>query len=243
MNSYCLIVPIYNHEGQFQPLAEKLARYQMECYLVDDGSSQQCKAVIQKITERYSFLKLITLGTNQGKGAAVCTALKSALADGYTHAIQIDSDGQHSPDDIPAFIAASERRPRAVISGFRPYDRLPPSRRRGRRLTDVWVCINTLSMAIRDSMCGFRLYPLKETVEVINTMFVGKRMDFDTDVLVKLYWTGMAVVHVPVSVEYKDGIPSHFALWRDNLRITRMHTKHFFGMLRRFPALIRRSDE
>lgn len=241
MNRYCLIVPIYNHEDQFQSLAEILAPYQLECYLVDDGSSPQCKAAIEKIAEQYSFLKLITLGTNRGKGAAVCKGLKFALADGYTHAIQIDSDGQHSPDDIPAFIAASERQPRAVISGFRPYDKLPPSRRRGRRITDIWVCINTLSTAVRDSMCGFRLYPLQESVDVINTMFVGQRMDFDTDILVKLYWTGITVVHVPVSIKYDDGVPSHFALWRDNLRITRMHARHFFGMLRRLPTLIRRS--
>lgn len=243
MNRYCLIVPIYNHEHQFQSLADRLAGYQMECYLVDDGSSRQCKEVIHAVAAHYPFIKLITLNENQGKGAAVCTALKAAQADGYTHAIQIDSDGQHSPEDIPAFIAASDQRPQAVISGFRPYHKLPPSRRRGRRLTDFWVCINTVSTTIRDSMCGFRVYPLNETMDVINTMSLGRRMDFDIDILVKLYWSGVAVIHVPVSIEYDKNVPSHFALWRDNLLITAMHTKHFFGMLRRLPALIKRSDE
>lgn len=243
MNRYCLIVPIYNHEYQFQSLAERLAEHQMKCYLVDDGSSRQCKEVIRALTEQYPFIKLIELEENQGKGAAVCTALKAALDDGYTHAIQIDSDGQHSPDDIPAFISASERRPRAMVSGFRPYHKLPPSRRRGRRLTDVWVCINTVSMTIRDSMCGFRVYPVNETMAVINSVPLGRRMDFDIDILVKLYWAGVSVIHVPVSIYYDESVPSHFALWRDNVLITAMHTKHFFGMLRRLPVLIRRSDD
>lgn len=243
MNRYCLVVPIYNHQDQFQSLAERLANHQMECYLVDDGSSVQCKEVIKAVTRQYPLFKLITLSENQGKGVAVCRALKAALDDGYTHAIQIDSDGQHSPEDIPAFIAESERFPDAVISGFRPYSKLPASRRRGRRLTDFWVCINTVSMAIKDSMCGFRLYPLKATVSLLDTMPIGRRMDFDTDILVKLYWSGVQVVHVTVSIEYNEHVPSHFALWRDNVRITAMHTKHFFGMLKRLPTLIRRSDE
>ncbi|WP_315982747.1 hypothetical protein [Aliamphritea spongicola] len=108
----------------------------------------------------------------------------------------------------------------------------------GRYLTHVWVWINTLSFSIRDTMCGFRLYPLAPLVTQFNEEHCGDRMDFDTEVLVRWYWRGGLVINQPVNVRYPlDGV-SHFDVWRDNVLITVMHSRLFFGMLRRLPGLI-----
>lgn len=165
--------------------------------------------------------------------------LREAKRQGYAHALQIDADGQHDPADIPRFIALSREHPRAVICGCPIYDAsVPKGRLYGRYLTHVWVWINTLSLAIRDSMCGFRVYPLDRVVPLIDRVTIGQRMDFDCEVLVRLHWRGVAIINVPTRVYYpQDGV-SHFHAWRDNVLISRMHAVLFLGMLVRAPWLL-----
>lgn len=87
-------------------------------------------------------------------------------------------------------------------------------------------------------MCGFRVYPLAAALRVWDEGRVGARMQFDTEILVRLFWQGVRVISVPTRVTYpRDGV-SHFDLWRDNLRISAMHARLFFGMLRRLPQLL-----
>ncbi len=108
-------------------------------------------------------------------------------------------------------------------------------------ITDFWVWINTLSFTIKDSMCGYRLYPLAETMPLISDTAVGQRMDFDTDILVRLYWRGIAVEQLETRIHYHHDGVSHFDMLRDNLRISKMHTRLFFGMLVRLPVLMART--
>ena len=222
-------------------MISELAAYNLPCYLIDDGSDAPCREVIRAVSEAHEFVKLLTLPINSGKGTAVCTGLIAAFRDGYTHAIQLDSDGQHSPAFLPQFLEASRQHPQQIVSGCRRYEDMPTVRRRGRRLSDFWVQVNTVSREIKDSMCGYRLYPLAETMRLLNRTDVGKRMDFDSDILVRLYWQGCEVAHVCVSVLYDDSVPSHFAMFADNYRITWMHIKHFFGMWWRLPRLLTRN--
>jgi hypothetical protein len=172
----------------------------------------------------------------------VMRGFEKALAEGYTHAVQIDADHQHDPADIPRLLALSQANPEALITGIPVYDNsVPKSRLYGRYATHVMVWINTLSLSIRDSMCGFRVYPLAQTLQVWRSEAVGKRMQFDTEIMVRMYWSGITVLSLPTAVTYPaDGV-SHFDLWRDNLRISSMHTRLFFGMLRRLPTLLARS--
>src|SRR5690606_10928118 len=154
-------------------------------------------------------------------------------------ALQIDADGQHDAEDIPRFLERSAAHPDALICGTPIYDAsVPKGRLYGRYLTHVWVWINTLSLTIRDSMCGFRVYPLAPTLRLIAQVRIGERMDFDVEVLVRLFWRGMRILSLPTKVRYPtDGI-SHFDVLHDNVRISRMHAKLFFGMLVRAPVLL-----
>jgi hypothetical protein len=170
----------------------------------------------------------------------VCAGFRRAYAAGYSHALQVDADGQHDLADIPKFIAAAERNPTAIITAARVADGISAARHYGRKLTDGLVCLQTLSLQIKDSMCGYRLYPLAATLQLLERQSVGQRMDFDTDILVRLYWRNIAVEQVSTRVIYREGIPSHFNMLKDNLRITRMHTKLVLGMLIRLPILLRR---
>lgn len=167
--------------------------------------------------------------------------LRAAQALGYTHALQIDADGQHDASDIPRFLAAMHDTPDTLILGRPVYDdSVPKARLYGRYVTHVWVWIETLSLDIRDSMCGFRLYPLAPVCALIDAVRIGPRMDFDIEVLVRLHWRGLRVRTIPTRVIYSGDGVSHFHVWRDNARISAMHARLVMEMIPRAPVLIAR---
>lgn len=236
----CVIIPVYNHEAAIVKVVGSLQAFKLPCFLVNDGSSVECSKVLAEIANRESnWVTLLTRPENGGKGAAVVTGFKAALAAGYTHAIQLDADGQHDASDVPIFQALSGKHPGALILGYPVFDASAPFNRVfGRKLTNFWLHVNTLSCAIRDGMCGFRLYPLAEVNKLIAKAELSQRMDFDIDIAVRLCWQGVPVVNLPTKVTYPlDGV-SHFRLWDDNLMISKTHARLFFGMLGRSPLLL-----
>ncbi|MDD5580131.1 MAG: glycosyltransferase family 2 protein [Methylobacter sp.] len=238
----CIIVPVYNHEQAIPQVISTLKNYRIPCFLINDGSSAVCSKVLENCAENEpDWITLVNRRGNGGKGAAVMDGFNSAIQRGFTHAIQIDADGQHDFNDIPKFIEASRLNPDALILGKPFFDEIvPKSRLYGRRFTNLWIRINTLSVAIADGMCGFRLYPLAAVEQLINSTSIGKRMDFDIDVVVRLFWQGIKIINIPTFVQYPyDGI-SHFQLWQDNVMISKTHARLFFGMLSRFPQLLLR---
>ncbi len=234
----CIVVPVFNHGSGAAALAEKLANTALPTIMVDDGSDDTCRAVLQALSVRHDWLKLLEHTENRGKGAAVLTGLRAAHAQGFSHAVQIDADGQHDPGDIPRFLACAEANPDAVIAGCPMFDKsVPRGRLVARYLTHVWVWIETLSLTIRDSMCGFRVYPLAQVVRLADRVRLGRRMDFDPEILVRLHWEGVSILAFPTKVTYPADGSSHFKLWRDNCLISWMHTRLFFGMLWRVLSL------
>lgn len=235
-----VVLPVYNHGAGALRVAARVHEQGLPCIVVDDGSDAAHAALLDTLLPG-DGVTLLRLAPNQGKGAAVMAGLRAAAARGHSHAVQIDADGQHDAGQIGAFVEAARAQPAAVICGVPRYDAsVPRSRLIGRYATHVWVWINTLSLAIRDSMCGFRVYPLAPTIALLDSEAPGRRMDFDTEVLVRLHWRGVPVVNRPTPVTYPPGGVSHFRLWRDNWLISCMHTRLFFGMLRRAPQLIAR---
>ena len=232
------VIPVYNHGEAVGAVAANVRANALHCILVDDGSSADCAAVLDTLAQAPD-VTLVRLALNQGKGGAMMAGLRAAAAAGYSHALQIDADGQHDAGDIPAFLARAAAAPGAVICGVPVYDEtVPLGRLVGRYATHVWVWINSLSLEIRDSMCGFRVYPLAPVVQLFDDARLGRRMDFDPEVLVRLHWRGLKIVSIPTRVTYpQDGL-SHFRLGLDNWLITKMHTRLAFGMLLRSPLLL-----
>ena len=206
--------------------------------LVDDASSPACAAVLEHLALGDNIF-LIRLAVNQGKGGAVMAGLREASRLGFTHALQVDADGQHDLRDVATFMQVSQQNPEALICGYPQYDAsVPKGRLYARYLTHVWVWINSLSLQIPDSMCGFRVYPLAPSLALINSVKLGKRMDFDPEILVRLAWRNQPMRWLPTKVHYPlDGL-SHFRLFHDNALISGMHTKLFFGMLLRLPSIL-----
>jgi glycosyltransferase involved in cell wall biosynthesis len=240
--SACVVVPVYDHGAAVGRVVTGILAAGFPCVLVDDGSAPACAAVLDGLAAAApTQVTVLRHAKNMGKGAAILTGFHHAAKSGFTHALQIDADGQHSTADIPPFVAQARARPEALIVGYPQYDdSVPAVRFYGRYLTHVWVWINTLSLDIRDSMCGFRVYPIAPVLALAARHRLGTRMDFDTEVLVRLFWEGLPVVNVGTRVGYPTDGVSHFRMFRDNVLLSRMHTVLFFGMLRRAPRLLAR---
>lgn len=236
-----VIIPHYRHPTTLATVVAEARAHSLPVLVVDDGSGADSEIALQALEAQAPAVTLLRRAVNGGKGAAVKDALRAAHAAGFSHALQIDADGQHQSADIPRFLAAARAEPTALITGQPIYDEsVPKSRLYGRYLTHIWVWIETLSLTIRDAMCGFRLYPLPATVALLEQERLGDRMDFDIEILVHLYWRGLSFVTLPTRVSYPaDGI-SHFDVLHDNLKITGMHSRLVLGMLRRLPERWRR---
>jgi glycosyltransferase involved in cell wall biosynthesis len=237
----CAVIPVYNHGEAVGAVAVNVRANGLHCILVDDGSAADCASVLDTLA-RAPDVTLVRLASNQGKGGAMMAGLRAAAAAGYSHALQIDADGQHDAGDIPKFLAAATERPDVVICGTPVYDEtVPLGRLVGRYATHVWVWINSLSLEIRDSMCGFRVYPVAPVLALARRRRLGLRMNFDIEILVRLYWDGLEVRSLPTRVGYPEDGVSHFKAWTDNVLISRLHMTLFFGMLPRIPTLLVRA--
>lgn len=234
------VIPCYNHPRTIGLMVDALRARGLHVIVVDDGCESGCARVLDQLAaSQGAGMTLVRLPVNLGKGGAMMAGLRRALEMGHSHALQIDADGQHDVADIPRLLALAQRHPEAVICGQPVYDEsVPKGRLYGRYLTHVWVWINTLSLQIRDSMCGYRVYPLGPVVKLIDSVSLGRRMDFDPEVLVRLHWQGTEVIHLPTRVSYPlDGV-SHFKMLQDNVLISRMHARLLAGMLMRLPLLL-----
>ena len=239
----CIIIPIYNHPETIGSTVASLSATGLPCIIIDDGSDEQTQQVLEELVASQPLVCVERLPYNQGKGGAVMRGLKLAYERGFSHALQIDADGQHSADDVPRMLELAESQPLALVCGQPIYDEsVPKGRLIARYLTHFWVCVETLDWSAPDSMCGFRVYPLASTVQLIEQQTLGKRMDFDIEVMVRLIWEGVPIACLPTRVVYPENGMSHFNYLADNWLITKMHTRLFFSMLGKAAMIVRRRN-
>lgn len=239
---YGFIIPNYNHDLVIESTISALQRFNLPIILVDDGSNSATEQVLADVDAKFENVTLIRRKENGGKGAAVQTGLAQALEQGWSHALQVDADGQHDLNDVERLLEQSKKQPLALVSGQPIYDEsISKGRYYGRFITHFWVYIETLSTEIKDSMCGFRVYPLRAYQKLIQTnVSLGNKMDFDIEIMVKMHWQNVPIIFVPTKVHYPENGVSHFHVLDDNVLISLMHTRLFFGMLWRLPQLLTR---
>jgi glycosyltransferase involved in cell wall biosynthesis len=237
----CIVIPIYNHKATIAGVLDQVARFGLPCIVVDDGSDLATRHVLEEQEKHRPWVQVLHLPRRSGKGEAVKTGLRRADEIGYSHALQIDADGQHDAQDIPRFLAEAEADPQALVLGKPAFgEDAPMSRRVGRRISQVLVWVETLSLAIGDPLTGFRVYPVRAVAALMRQQRLGSFMDFDPEIAVRLYWRGVPIRNVVTAVIYHQDGSSHFRAVRDNVRLSWLYTRLFFGMLCRVPCLLRR---
>lgn len=239
--THVLLIPSYNTGPKvYETVAAARAQWN-PVWVVTDGSTDGTPAGLQAMAEKDPGLVVIALPANVGKGAALLHGLERAQAAGFTHALTMDSDGQHPAALIPAFMQASLARPETMVLGRPVFDASAPLLRvRGRRVSNWWTNLETLGAGIADSLYGFRVYPVADLVAVMRRQPWMRRFDFDTEAVVRLAWRGVKPVNLDAPVKYltaEEGGVSHFRYGRDNALLSWMHFRLMLEFVLRLPLL------
>lgn len=243
-STHIVLIPSYNPGPRVYETVASARRHWNPVWVVVDGSTDGSAGRLRQMAAQDAGLHVIVLPRNVGKGAAVLQGLEQAAARGYTHALTMDSDGQHPAGLIPAFMRASERTPGAMVLGKPVFDASAPALRvKGRQVSNWWANLETLWSGIGDSLYGFRVYPIGPLRTVMHGQRWMRRFDFDPEAVVRLCWRGVRPVNIDAPVRYfgaDEGGVSHFRYLRDNLLLTGMHTRLFAGFALRLPLLLLR---
>ncbi len=237
-----VLIPSYN-PGRivFETVSAALHQWN-PVWVIVDGSTDGTAEGLQRIAAVDPALRVIVLTKNMGKGAAVLHGLDLAAQEGYTHALTMDSDGQHPAELIPAFMAASAAHPEAMVLGRPVFEASAPSLRvKGRMISNWWANLETLWVGVDDSLYGFRVYPIEALRSVMRNQPWMRRFDFDPEAVVRMCWHGVRPVNLPAPVKYlrpEEGGVSHFNYLRDNALLTWMHLRLFLEFLLRLPLLL-----
>ncbi|NEX20404.1 glycosyltransferase family 2 protein [Thiorhodococcus mannitoliphagus] len=237
-----VLIPSYNTGPIVFETVATARRHWTAVWVVVDGSTDGTAEGLDELARGDAGLRVLILPQNSGKGAAVLYGLECAAAEGITHVLTMDADGQHPADLIPAFMAASAEHPHCMILGKPVFDASAPLLRvRGRRLSNWWANLETLWMGIGDSLFGFRVYPVAPLIDIMRKQRWMRRFDFDPEAVVRLAWRGVRPINRDAPVRYlsaEQGGSSHFNYWRDNVLLTWMHVRLFLGFLLRLPWML-----
>ena len=239
--THVVIIPSYDTGPKvYETVAAARAAWN-PVWVVVDGSTDGTAEGLQAMAARDPGLRVTVLPVNAGKGAAVLHGLGEARRAGFTHALTMDSDGQHPAALIPAFMRASMGRPEAMILGRPVFDASAPLLRvRGRKVSNWWTNLETLGAGVADSLYGFRVYPVADLEAVMQRQPWMRRFDFDTEAVVRQAWRGVKPVNLEAPVRYlsaEEGGVSHFRYGRDNVLLTWMHTRLMIEFVLRLPLL------
>ncbi len=242
--SHLVLIPSYNPGPRVYETVRAARAQWAPVWVVVDGSSDGTAEGLKDMAANDAHLKVLVLRENGGKGAAVLHGLELAAQQGFTHALTMDSDGQHPADLIPAFMAASQQAPAAMVLGKPVFDADAPALRvQGRKISNGWANLETLWVGIGDSLYGFRVYPIDPLRQVMHGQRWMRRFDFDPEAVVRLCWRGVRPINLPAPVKYlraDEGGVSHFNYLRDNTLLSWMHLRLMLGFLLRLPRLLLR---
>ncbi len=238
----CVLIPCYDHGSTIRRVVEALAPAELPCLIVDDGSHEATRTELESVARDHPWVQVHRREHNGGRGVAVQTGLRIAWNRGFTHLVHLDADAQHDPADVPRFVAAMRQDPNALVVGNPIFDASAPrSRIFARQFSRGLVWLSTLSLEIRDPLCGYRAMPLATALSVIDNVRVGSQMDFDPDLAVRMFWAGAPIANVSTRVVYPEGGLSHFRNVLDTLRMAWLYVRLLAGMLWRSPRLLRRA--
>jgi glycosyltransferase involved in cell wall biosynthesis len=239
--THLILVPSYNPGAKVFETVRAAREQWQPVWVVVDGSTDGTAPALLALAQEDPGLEVLVRPENGGKGAAVLEGLERALRRGFTHALVMDSDGQHPAGHIRSFMQASREHPGAMILGEPVFDESAPALRvKGRRISNWWTNLETLWAGVHDSLFGFRVYPIAALVREMRSSLGMRRFDFDVEAAVRLSWRGVPALNLPAPVRYfspAEGGVSHFNYWRDNALLTWMHLRLLTGFLLRLPRL------
>ncbi|MET0378809.1 MAG: glycosyltransferase family 2 protein, partial [Spongiibacteraceae bacterium] len=241
-STHLVLIPSYNPGSNVFDIVRAARQRWNPVWVVVDGSTDGTERGLVELAQADSGVRVLQLAQNSGKGAAILHGLDEAARCGFTHALCMDSDGQHPVEQIQAFMHTSQQHPQAMVLGVPVFDASAPSLRvKGRKISNWWANLETLWMGIGDSLYGFRVYPIEPLRAIMQKQPWMRRFDFDPEAVVRLCWRGVRPINLSSPVRYlraEEGGVSHFNYWRDNRLLTWMHLRLMIGFAMRLPWLL-----
>ena len=221
-----VIAPTFNNARTLRAVLDGLSTQGFESIIVvNDGSTDATDGLLSEWHgEGVEGRIVLTHGANRGKAAAMFSGFAAARTRGFTHALTIDTDGQHDPKDATRIAARCADEPLALLLGRRPFDRhYPLCSRFGRAVSNFMVRICG-GATVGDSQCGLRVYPL-DLFDQLGPC--AGRYAFETEVLIRAAWANVPILEEPVRCIYDlpGGRITHFRLLRDSAAAVVMHAR------------------
>lgn len=214
-----MVIPAYNEAATVRDVAARARKQCRNVIVVDDASSDGTDSVLTGLD-----VTLLCNERNRGKADSLVQGFEHALSHGAVAILTLDADGQHAPEEIPAFLERSLDDPNAFLIGVRRRDqrRVAFWRYAANRIADFWIGW-AAGQPIDDSQSGFRLYPSRLLREVTVPHGRDESFVYESEILIEAARQGFAIRNVAVSVSPRSGpSPSHFRPLLDILKITRM---------------------
>lgn len=223
-----IIIPSYNTGRQLlQETIKNALDTGLHLLLVVDGSTDSSTNNLEAWADCPERFQIFRKENNTGKGDSLRIAASVALNKAFTHALVMDSDGQHPADSIKPMLELAHKNPSAIIMGQPIFGRdAPAARVHGRKLTVFWTNVETLWCGLGDSLFGMRVYPLKPFLCAFGQTSYARGFDFDPEIAVRMAWLGCQPIPCQVPVRYllaSEGGVSHFHYLKDNFKLILLH--------------------
>ena len=216
----CIVIPTYNNASTIAQIIADVKRYCLDVIVVNDGCTDDTAAILSEIQD----ITVVTLPENRGKGTALKSGFRKALALGFCYAITLDADGQHYGKDINNFLDANRKHPGALIVGSRRLEGVERSKGSSfaNEFSNFWYYVQT-GRRLADTQTGYRLYPLRK---LAGLSLLTSRYEAELELLVFASWHGVKIEAIPVDVYYppREERVSHFRPSMDFFRITVLNT-------------------
>jgi glycosyltransferase involved in cell wall biosynthesis len=215
----CVLIPTYNNEKTLRRVIDGVLEYTQNIIVVNDGATDSTSEILKT----YPQITVLHLPENKGKGNGLKIGFRKAKDLGFHHAITIDSDGQHYPNDIPVFVEAllAENEDVLLIGNRNmSQDGIPKKSSFGNRFSNFWFWFET-GIKLEDTQSGYRLYPLHR----IPKKYFTPKFEFEIEIIVRTAWRHVPVKNVPIKVLYDPAERvSHFRPFKDFTRISILNT-------------------
>ena len=222
------MIPAHDEAPRIGPVVSSAARF-VPVLVVDDGSGDETAAVAERAGAR-----VIRQTPNQGKGAALRTGFRVALAEGAEAVVTLDADGQHDPAELPGFLAAAARleaagTPAELIVGRRDFRHMPPLRRLSNGLGTLALSA-AVGRWIDDNQSGYRWVGRGLMTATLDSTESG--FGFEVEMIAVCLREGWRIEWLPIRTIYGDE--------RSHIRPVR-HLREFLGVTRRARRIARES--
>lgn len=219
--SFVALIPAYNEEAAIKRLIEEVKKHTDNILVVNDGSSDRTGDILRELRVDY-----LSHEKNQGKGASLIDGFKYLVNKEFDYILTLDGDGQHAPDDIPAFIESAAQTGADMIVGNRMADTkdMPFDRYLTNRFMS-FVISKLAGQRVPDSQCGFRLIH-KKVLQSID--IETKNYDTESEIIIKASQAGFKISSVPVRTIYANEI-SKIHKVKDTIRFFKLIFKHNRG--------------